>query len=217
MLEILMLLMACCCMAVVGAGFVWFVMLRDSSTGDDGDSDKEENDSDGGDGGGEGGDWKTTGITFYGQSKADDNGIGFSGVDLFKHGDAKLTYKGKRVYPAAVFQGDGADYMYSVLEVKCKDFKKTDRIFVHVVDVCNSKQDVCINNTKKHGFLVDIHASAFDFLGTDDGLLKGTFKKVGRLSPNKIPQKAWDGEYIICSCKGSCRGDDVTWKKVGSC
>lgn len=215
MLELLLLLMGMCCMVVLGAAFLWFVVLRDDDSGDSkGDDDSGDgNDSSGDDGG----DWKTTGITFYGQSKADDNGLGYSGVDLFKHGKAKLTYKGKRVYPAAVFQGDGADYLYKVLEVKSDEFNKKDTIFVHVVDVCNSKQDVCIRNTEKHGFLVDIHATAFDYLGTDDGLLKGTFRTLGTLPPNDIPKDVWDSDYIICSCKKTCRGDDVTWKKVGSC
>jgi hypothetical protein len=213
MIELLLLMMMCCCFAVVaGAGGWWWFLVRDSDDDDSGDSDDEDSSSNGD------GDWKTTGITFYGQSKADDNGIGFSGVDLFKHGKAKLTLDGKRVYPAAVFQGDGADYMYKVLEVTSDEFKNEDRIFVHVVDVCNSKEKVCKTNVKKHGnFLVDIHATAFDFLGNDDGILKGSFREVGTIPPNDIPKKVWDGEYIICKCKDTCKGDDVTWKKRGSC
>jgi hypothetical protein len=213
MLELLLLLMGVCCMLVLGGAFLWFVVLRDDSD----DSGEDSGDGDDSTTSGEDGDWKPTGITFYGQSKADDNGIGYAGVDLFKHGKAELTYKGKRVYPAAVFQEDGAEYLYKVLEVTSDEFNKKNTIFVHVVDVCNSKQDVCIRNTKKHGFLVDIHATAFDYLGTDDGLLKGKFKVLGTLPPNDIPKDVWDSDYIICSCKKTCRGDDVTWKKVGSC
>ena len=164
-----------------------------------------------------GGDWKKTGITFYGQSKADDNGLGFTGVDLFKHGKAKLEFNGKPLFPGAVFQADGAAYLYKILEVKSDDFTNHKTVYVHIVDVCNSGQSVCKTNTKKHGFLVDIHATAFDYVGKDDGLLLGSFRKVGELKPNDIPTSVWDGDYIICACKGACKGGDVTWKKKGTC
>jgi len=163
------------------------------------------------------GDWKTTGITFYGQSKADDNGLGYTGVDLFKHGKANLTFKGKPVFPAAVFQDDGGQYLYKILEVRSDAFTKNKSVYVHVVDVCNSGQDVCKTNTKKHGFLVDLHATGFAYVGNDDGVLKGSFRVVGDIQPNDLPKNVWHGEYIICSCTGTCQGDNVTWKKRGSC
>jgi hypothetical protein len=83
-------------------------------------------------------DWRTTGVTFYGQTPSDDNGVGITGVDLFKYGKAGIRFKGEVVYPAAVFQGHAATFLYKVLEVTSADFKGTGRVFVHVVDVCNS-------------------------------------------------------------------------------
>lgn len=147
----------------------------------------------------------------------DDNGLGYTGVDLFKHGKAKLTFKGKPVFPAAVFQDDGGQYLYKILEVKSDAFTKNKSVYVHIVDVCNSGQDVCKTNTKKHGFLVDLHATGFEYVGNDDGVLKGSFRVVGDIKPNDLPKNVWHGEYIICSCTGTCQGDNVTWKKRGSC
>jgi hypothetical protein len=43
-------------------------------------------------------DWKTTGITFYGQSNADDNGLGYTGIDLFKWGQSGTKHNGKPVW-----------------------------------------------------------------------------------------------------------------------
>ena len=163
------------------------------------------------------GEWKTTGITFFGQSKADDNGLGYTGIDLFKYGKSGKKFDGKPVFPAAVFQGDGAKYLYKVLEVQCDDFKKNKTVYVHVVDVCDSGQDVCKRNTKKHGFLVDIHATGFAYVGNSDGLLKGKFREVGEIGPNDIDKKNWHGTSILCGCKGDCRGKNATWKKPGSC
>jgi len=161
-----------------------------------------------------GGAWKTTGITFYGQSSADDNGLGYTGIDLFKLGKAGLKHNGKPMFPGAVFQGDGAKHLYKILEVQSDEFKKNKTVYVHIVDVCDSSQDVCKRNTKKHGFLVDIHATGFKYVGNDDGLLKGKFRIVGELSPSKIPKSAWKGGgSIICGCTGDCRGKNVTWKK----
>ena len=163
---------------------------------------------------GDTGDWKTTGITFYGQSKADDNGLGYTGIDLFKWGKAGTKHNGKPVFPAAVFQGDGAKHLYKILEVQCDDFKTNKTVYVHVVDVCDSSQDVCKRNTKKYGFLVDIHATGFSYVGNDDGLLKGKYRVVGDLAASNIPKSAWrGGGSKLCSCTGDCRGKNAVWKK----
>jgi len=161
--------------------------------------------------------WKTTGITFFGQSTQDDNGLGYTGVDLFKHGRANLTFNGKPVFPAAVFQRDAAPYLYKVIEVTSPEFTNNTSVYLHVVDVCNAGQDVCKTNAKKHGFLVDIHATGFSYVGNSDGILKGKVRIVGDIGPNELPASVWNGEYIICACTGVCSGDDVTWKKRGSC
>jgi hypothetical protein len=161
--------------------------------------------------------WNTTGITFYGQSAQDDNGLGYTGVDLFKHGRGNITFNGKPVFPAAVFQSDAAPYLYKVIEVTSPEFTNHETVYLHVVDVCNAGQDVCKTNTKKHGFLVDIHATGFSYVGNSDGILEGKVRIVGHIGPNELPPSVWNGEYIICSCTGTCAGDNVTWKKRGTC
>ena len=166
-----------------------------------------------------GGEWKTTAVTFYGQTAADDNGLGFSGIDLFKYGKSGVKFDGKPLFPAAVFQGDGAKYLYKVLEVKCDKFTKNKSVYVHVVDVCNSGQGVCKTNSSKHGnFLVDIHKTAFEYIGLGDGLHKAQFRSVGEIAPNKINKSNFrGGGSIICKCTGDCTGKNVVWKKYGSC
>ena len=166
-----------------------------------------------------GGDWKTTAITFYGQSKADDNGTGFAGVDLFRHGEAGLTFNGKPLFPVAIFQGSAAGMLWKIIEVKSNAFTNNKTMYGHVVDVCNSGQDVCKTNSSKHGkYLVDIHKTAFTYVGLDDGLHKGEYRKVGELRPSKISQNIWlkDGT-VACSCTGGCKGNDVKWIKHSKC
>ena len=166
-----------------------------------------------------GGEWKKTGVTFYGQSKADDNGVGFAGVDLFRHGEAGLKFKGKPLFPVAVFQGDAAEVgLWSVLEIRSDGFTNEPSVYGHVVDVCNSGQDVCKTNTAKHGFLVDIHKTAFEYVGADDGLLFGEYRRVGSLDPGAIDADIWlkDGT-IACSCTGTCKGNDVKWVPRKKC
>lgn len=163
--------------------------------------------------------FKPTGITFFGQSKADDNGVGFVGVDLFKHGTAGLQFNGKPLFPAAVFQGDAAGLLWSVLEVRSDSFTKNKSVYVHIVDVCNSSQDVCKTNKSKHGFLVDIHNTAYEYVGVNDGVLKGEYRLAGHLKPGSILSNIWlkSDDYIACSCTGSCKGSDVKWTKRSNC
>ena len=164
-------------------------------------------------------DWRTTGVTFYGQTPSDDNGVGITGVDLFKYGKAGIRFKGEVVYPAAVFQGHAATFLYKVLEVTSADFKGTGRVFVHVVDVCNSSQDICRKNVSRYGqFLVDVHETATGLLGVDDGLLKGSFRVVGEIEPSELPKKVWRNEYVLCGCRGSCRRDgEMVWRPLKAC
>ena len=162
--------------------------------------------------------WKTTGITFFGQTPRDDNGLGLTGVDLFKHGRANIRYKGEPVYPAAVFQGDAAKYLYAVLEVTSADFRRSPKkVFLHVVDACNSSQRICRTNVRRFGdFLVDIHDTATGRTGVDDGLLKGSFRVVGEIAPNDLPEKVWKGGWKLCSCRGSCKkSSEQAWKPTG--
>ena len=167
---------------------------------------------------GSAGTWKKTGITFYGQSKADDNGVGFAGVDLFKHGNAGLKFDGKALFPVAVFQADAAPLLWKVIEIQSDSFTKSRTVYGHVVDVCNSGQDVCKRNTAKHGFLVDIHKTAFDYIGADDGLHVGQYRLVGELKPSDLPGSVFlKDETVACSCTGSCNGGAVKWKKRSAC
>jgi hypothetical protein len=164
------------------------------------------------------GTWKKTGITFYGQSKADDNGVGFAGVDLFKHGTAGLKFDGKALFPVAVFQADAAPLLWKVIEIKSDSFTKSGTVYGHVVDVCNSGQSVCKRNTAKHGFLVDIHKTAFEYVGADDGLHAGQYRLAGELKPSDLPGSVFlKDETVACSCTGSCSGGSVKWKKRSSC
>ena len=164
------------------------------------------------------GTWKKTGITFYGQSKADDNGIGFAGVDLFKHGTAGLKFDGKPLFPVAVFQADAAPLLWKVIEIESDSFTNNMTVYGHVVDVCNSGQDVCKRNTSKHGFLVDIHKTAFEYVGADDGLHAGQYRLAGELKPSDLPGSVFlKDETVACSCTGSCSGGSVKWKKRSTC
>ena len=211
MIVLALVLVLCVSVSLMMVGITYLLVTTDTTKDDSsGLSANESSSSDSGD-------WKTTGITFYGQSKQDDNGLGFTGVDLFKHGKADITFDGHQVFPAAVFQGDGASHLYKVLEVQSDEFKKNKTVFVHVVDVCDSGQDVCKRNTKKHGFLVDIHATGFSYVGNDDGLLKGKFRVVGEIPPGKLPSSIWKNKSVLCSCSSDCRGKNVVWKPVSKC
>jgi len=162
--------------------------------------------------------WRTTGITFFGQTPRDDNGLGLTGIDLFTHGRADIRYKGEPVYPAAVFQGDAAKYLYAVLEVTSADFRRSPKkVLLHVVDACNSSQRICRTNVRRFGdFLVDIHDTATGRTGVDDGLIKGSFRVVGEIAPNDLPEKVWKGGWKLCSCRGSCKkNSEQAWKPTG--
>jgi hypothetical protein len=165
------------------------------------------------------GPWRRTGITFFGQNAQDDSGIGYTGVDLIEYHTFGLKYRGKPLFPAAVFQGDGAKYLYKILEVKSAEFKRKKTVYVHVVDVCNSAQRICRKNAKLHGFLTDIHATVRDYVGMDDGMLEGKVRVVGEIGPRELPRGMWRGRYVLCRCRGNCRHEDgrAIWRPVGKC
>lgn len=163
-----------------------------------------------------------TNITFYGQSKADDNGEGFAGIDLFKHGQAGIKFQNTPVYPAAVHQNYFADFGYKILQVSGQGIKTTH---VHVVDVCDAKQAVCNNNVKKNGlnFLVDIHATGFNAAGKSDGIATGTYKIVGEIRPGQLPKTVWmpkvqaGKDSMLCSCTGTCSDKQQKWVTLSHC
>jgi len=171
------------------------------------------------------GGFKTTGITFYGQggpnSKKDDNGVGFSGIDLFEY--TNMTFEGKPVFAGAVHQNHAAEYMYSVLEVQCDAFKSPNKsVLIHVVDICNRNDSSC-DNVNTYGFLVDVHWTAFSYVGLDDGLLEGSYRVVGKIPPSALPTRVWmkdvqnKKDSIMCSCTGSCTKDTQKWTLLGKC
>lgn len=162
---------------------------------------------------------KKTLITFYGQNKADDNGAGLSGVDLFRYGDAGVTFNGQPVYPGAVHAKHGNIYMYKVLQVSAPGL---NTVLIHVVDVCDAADGAC-NNVKKVGFLVDVHKTGFQAIGAGDGEYVGSFKVVGEIRPSQLPESVWPdkvtngGDYIMCSCTTPCDDPHQNWMPLNQC
>jgi hypothetical protein len=187
----------------------------------------------GGGGGGGGGSpvgnlgWEQSGpsgkasISFYGQTKADDNGIGLTGVDLFKYGTSGVKFQGKPVFPIAVHEKD-SKMLYNVLSVKGNGIKP---FLGHVVDVCNMTAGNCNDNVRRNGmsFLVDIHKTAFDAVGAGDNVLTGEYTTVGRIPPTDIPEGVFTSavrsgkSYMLCSCKGDCLDKSRVWKALKDC
>lgn len=162
-----------------------------------------------------------TNITYYGGTPEDDNGEGFVGVDLFKHGNAGMTFQGKRLYPVAVHHDHAKDFLWKILEVQGKGVKK---VYGHVVDICNRKDGPC-KNVSKNGitppFLVDLHSTAWKEAGSSDGVTTGTYKVVGELRAPELPKHVWlkgQNTYVMCRCKSKrCEGSDQEWVKVSEC
>jgi hypothetical protein len=78
-------------------------------------------------------DWIPTNITYYGQDSNDDNGVGFSGVNLHRLGTQGMTFEGKQVYPVAVHHDEASQWMYKVVELKGE---KVTPGFLGYVDIC---------------------------------------------------------------------------------
>lgn len=163
----------------------------------------------------------STNISFYGQNGADDNGEGSAGVDLFKHGTAGITFRGRPVYPVAVHQSAAAKMLYTVVDIKGAGIQP---ILGHVIDYCDAKAPSC-NNYKKNGmsFLVDIHKTGFAAAGKSDGILTGTYTVVGVIRPSQLPKSVWmpkvqDGkDSMLCSCTVGCSGKTQNWKLLKDC
>jgi hypothetical protein len=165
------------------------------------------------------GNWQKTNVTYYGQTPADDNGDGFSGVDLFKLGASGLQFNGKRVYPVAVHHDHAAEYLYKVLELRGS--KVTPGFLGYVVDICNRSDSSC-KNAYKNGltFLVDIHKTGFEASGNRNNgqdFTTGEFRVVGRIAPSTLPMNVWnDGDktWAMCKCTGTCDKPQQVWKSV---
>lgn len=167
-----------------------------------------------------------TNVTAFGWA-GDDNGEGFTGVDLHKFGASGMTFRGKPLLPIAVFMGNGAAFLWKVLEVRAKGLPA---FYGVVVDLCDSGQDVCKRNTANNGlnFLVDIHITSFKKLGISDDRAKnylstGEYTVVGQIKPGEIPVTqyipgvATGKDAIVCSCKGGCTVKDAVWRDYGKC
>lgn len=213
---IIIMMMVCCGLVVFAAVLGYLLYTSDSSADDDAKTSHSKRRelvvSDGSS--------KKCTISTFGGTSYDDNGLGFSGVDLFKYPKADVKFRGNKVYPCAVHQDHGSEYLYKVLFVESKSMKSS--VYLHVVDVCNRNDSSCKKNVNHHGhnFLVDVHSTAWDKTGLNaQSFTEGTFKVVGSIAPNDLPKSVWnktDG-YIICKCTGKCAGNSVTWKKVGTC
>jgi len=161
------------------------------------------------------GDWVQTNITFYGQSKGDDNGEGFIGVDLFKLGELGLKFNGRPVYPIAVHHDYAHSHLFKVMEVKGNRIKP---ILGYVVDICDRKDSSCKNAFKNNlKFLVDIHKTGFTAAGTaGNDITTGEARVIGSISPATLPTSVWiDGEktYAMCSCTSPCDSKNQVWKQ----
>ena len=125
-----------------------------------------------------------------------------------------LMWNGKAVYPVAVHQKDFKDCVYKILEVSVNG--KT--VYGHVVDMCDKDHASCKNAFKNNkNFLVDMHEKGWSAVGATTGILACTYKVVGILSPNDMPQSALN-PYIFCACKDAvCDLENATWKPPGKC
>jgi len=158
-------------------------------------------------------------ISFYGQSSADDNGEGATGVDLFKM--KGITFQGKPVYPVAVHHDDAPAFLYKILQIQGKGVKPIQGI---VLDYCDRKDAPCVNKKKfNKNFLVDIHALGFAAAGMSDGLTTGTYKVIGEMRPSQLPKSGWlakvaaGKDYMLCSCSGQCTGKEQKWTLLKDC
>jgi hypothetical protein len=165
-------------------------------------------------------------MTAFGWS-GDDNGEGFTGIDLHKFGTAGYSFQGKPLYPIAVFMANGAAYLWKVLEVRAPGLPK---FYGVVVDLCDSGQEICKAATSYGGvnFLIDIHITAFTGLGISEARAKsfrqtGEYTVVGHLKPTDLPASAYmpavasGTDYMVCSCTGTCTVKEATWKPYGTC
>ena len=168
------------------------------------------------------GEWVQTNITFYGQSKGDDNGEGFIGVDLFKLGELGLKFNGRPVYPIAVHHDYAHSHLFKVMEVRGNRIKP---ILGYVVDICDRKDSSCKNAFKNNlKFLVDIHKTGFAAAGSNgNDMTTGEARVIGSINPSTLDVSVWiDGEktYAMCSCTSPCDSKNQVWKQpkdLGSC
>ena len=160
-------------------------------------------------------------ISYFGQNKADDNGEGFSGVDLFKY--QGVAFQGQPVFPCAVHQKHFAAYAYKILRLSSPSFKRS--VYLHVLDACDYSDASCSNvSIGGLDFLVDVHFPAAKYVGVKgDDLTTGTYEVVGEIPPYNISADAWipgvksGSDSIMCWCKDDCRGSNQMWAPLKGC
>lgn len=165
--------------------------------------------------------WIDTNITYYGQNTQDDNGKGFTGVDLFALGRSGLQYNGKRVYPVAVHHDDAHDWLYSVVHLTGP--KIASNFYGYVVDICNRVDDSCANRNKNNrSFLIDIHKTGFEASGNYNNgkdFTTGRVTKIGSIPLTKLPDSVFlqgKNTYVMCGCSAPCSRQQQRWKKLES-
>lgn len=122
--------------------------------------------------------------SFFGQTRADDNGVGAGGVSLFSFPYKRRIndkFGTRMIYPVAMTTSDIKYYKYAILQIK--NGSKT--IFAQVVDECADGD--CGENSrsakKRGGKLVDIHKTAFSAIGASGSLRWMKARIIDRPSP----------------------------------
>ena len=143
-----------------------------------------------------------TNITFYGQTRGDDGGIGYSGVDLNAYGRVAVMWSGRRVYPVAVPTSKWRALAFKIIKVQGAGIRT---IYGHVVDQCADGS--CSKNARARGYnmVVDIHRTGFKAAGKSDGVIPGSFRVVGSLSPKIIPRSLFTPKVRDGSASFQCR------------
>jgi len=136
-----------------------------------------------------------------------DGGNGVTGVPFSMY---PITWKGKKLFPAAVHERDAGKYLYKIMRVT---LPKGGSAYVHIVDVCNKCDKECGSSVQIGGKsynkmkynLLDIHSKAFQsggFSGKADNSYNPRVRIVGHLKRNKMKlPKGW----YITSCRSGSR------------
>lgn len=111
-----------------------------------------------------------------------------------------LKWNEELVFPVAVHHDDFASFSYKILRISVRD---TGRVFYgHVVDLCDRNDPSCKSNNSKNnlGFLLDVHKKGWTSAGADDGVLRCSYKVVGKIPLEDIPTSYQDAT-VLCGCK----------------
>lgn len=137
-----------------------------------------------------------------------DSGSGVTGVPFNIY---PITWKGKKIFPAAVHERDAGSYLYKIMKVSLPGKKDA---YVHIIDVCNKCDGPCRSSVEIAGKkyqksryrLLDIHTRAFDsdgFGGAPINSYNPSVKIVGVLRLQDIPKLP--GGWYVTGCKSGER------------